>query len=81
MLLSSPSRGPCMEKFLSQNAYYEIKNFTKLVTEYLIKFEMKIHEYFPSQSKNGFVYIRNPFTANAQMLQTETGTQEEQVKL
>ena len=41
MLLSGPSRGPSMEKFLSQNAQYEIKSITELVTEHLMKFEKK----------------------------------------
>ena len=47
----------------------------------LMKFEKKIEGYFASLDKDKFAYIRNPFTANAQMLQTGTGTQEELVKL
>ena len=39
MLQSGPSRGPSIEKFLNQNARYETKSFTELVTEYLMKFE------------------------------------------
>ena len=39
MLLSSLSRGFFVEKFLNQNAHYETKSFTKLITEYLLKFE------------------------------------------
>ena len=74
MLLCGPSRGPYMEKFLSQNAHYGTKSFTKMVTEHLVKFEKKINRYFSSQDKDGFAYIRNPFTANAQMLRTGTGT-------
>ena len=31
--------------------------------------------------RNGFAYIKNPFTANAQILQTVIGTHEELVKL
>ena len=69
MLLSGPSRGPSIEKFLSQNARYEIKSFTELVTEYL-KFEKEIYGYLLSLRKDGFAYIRNPFSGNAQMLQT-----------
>ena len=70
-----------MKKFLSQNAYYETKSFIELVTKYLMKFDKKIDGYFPSLGKDGFAYIRNPFSANTQMLQTGTGTQEELVKL
>ena len=70
-----------MEKFLSQNAFCETKSFTELVTKYLIKFKKKIDKYFPSLGKDKFAYIRNPCTANAQMLHTGTGTHEELVKL
>ena len=72
MLLSSLSSGPSIEKFLIQNKRYKIKSFTELVTKYLMKSEKEIDEYFPSLGKNGFVYSRNSFTANAQMLQTGT---------
>ena len=72
MLLSSLSRGPFIEKFLIQNKRYDTKSFTKLVTKYLMKFEKEIDQYFPSLGKNGFVYTRNSFTANAQMLQAGT---------
>ena len=64
MLVSGPVRGPSIKKFLSQNAHYETKSFTKLVPKYL-KFEKKIDGYFSSLSKDGFAYIKNPFTANA----------------
>ena len=74
MFLSGPSRGSSMEKFLSRNAHYETKSFTELVIKYLIKFEKEIDEYFPSLCTDGVAYVRNPFTANAQMLQTGTGT-------
>ena len=79
MLLSNPLKGLSVEKCLSQNTHYEIKNITELVTEHLMKFEKKTDEYFPSLGKDA--YIRNPFTANAQMPQTGTGTHEELVKL
>ena len=46
-----------------------------------MKFEKQIHEYFPSLGKDRFAFIRNPLTANAQMLQTGTSTQKEQIKL
>ena len=72
MLLSDSSKGLSIEKFLSQNAHYEAKNFTELVTKYLMKFEKEIDEYFPSLGKDGFACTRNPFTANAQMVQTGT---------
>ena len=72
MLLSGPSRGPSIEKFLSQNARYETKSFTALVTEYLMKFEKEIDGYLLSLGKDGFAYIRNLFSGNAQMLQTVT---------
>ena len=57
MLLSGSSKGLSIEKFLSQNAHYEAKNFTELVTKYLVKFEKEIDGYFPSLRKNGFAYI------------------------
>ena len=81
MLLSGPSRGPTIAKFLSQNAHCKTKSFTELVAKYFLKFEKEIDEYFPSLGKDGFANIRNPFTANAPMLQTETGTREELVKI
>ena len=83
MLLSGPSKGLSMEKFLSQNARYETKSFTELpnITKYLMKFEKQIHEYFPSLGKDRFAFIRNPLTANVQMLHTGIGTQKEQIKL
>ena len=46
MLLRGPSRGLSMKKFLSQNALYDTKNFTELVTKYLIKFEKKLMDLF-----------------------------------
>ena len=75
MLLCDPLRGPFMENFQSQSAHYETKSFTKLVTKYLMKFDKVIDGNFQSLGKNGFAYIRNPFSANAQMLQIGTGTQ------
>ena len=42
MFLSDPSRGSSKEKFLSQNAHYEIESFTELVIKYLMKFEKKL---------------------------------------
>ena len=80
MSLSGASKGHYMEKFLSQNAHYETKSFTEQVTEYLMKFDKEIDVHFPSLGKGRFVYMRNPFTANAQMLQTGTGTQGKLVK-
>ena len=72
MLQSGPSRGPSIEKFLNQNARYETKSFTELVTEYLTKFEKEIDGYLLNLGKDGFAYIKNPFSGNAQMLQTGT---------
>ena len=40
-----------------------------------------IDQYFPSLDKDDFAYIRNSFTANAQMLQAGTVTQEKLVEL
>ena len=68
-----------MEKFQSQNARYETKSFTKMVTKYLMKFEKEIDRYFLSPRKDG--HVRNPFTANAQMLQTETNSRKKLFKL
>ena len=70
-----------MEKFLYQNPQFETKSFTELVIEHLMKFEWEIDKYFPSLGKDEFAFIRNLFTANAQILQAGTGTQEELVKL
>ena len=55
MLLSDPSRGSSMEKFLSQKAHCETKGITELATKYLIKFEKEIDRYFPSLDKDGLV--------------------------
>ena len=65
LILSDPSRGPLMEKFLSQNPHFEIKSFTELVTEHLMKFQKEIDSYFLSLDKDELAYIRNPFIANA----------------
>ena len=81
MLLSGPLRGPFMKKKISQNAHYETKSFTELVTKYFTKFGKNIDGYFQSLGKNGFAYIKNPFTVNLQVLQTETGTYKKLVKL
>ena len=70
-----------MEKFLNQNSQFETKSFTELVMGHLVKFEWEIDKYFPSLGKDEFAFIRNPFTANARILQAGTGTQEELVKL
>ena len=70
-----------MKIFLNQNPHFETKSFIELVTKHLIKFEREIDEYFPSLGKNEFAFIRNPFTANAPILQVGTGIQEELVKL
>ena len=64
MLLSGPSKGLSMKKFPSQNARYETKSFTELVTKYLMKVEKEIDKYFPSLGKDRFAFIRNLLTAN-----------------
>ena len=46
-----------------------------------MKFKREIDEYFPSLGNDEFAFIKNPFPANAQILQAGTGTQEELVKL
>jgi len=46
-----------------------------------MKFEKEIYGYFPSLGEDEFAYLRNPFTANAQMLQAWTCMQEELVEL
>ena len=46
-----------------------------------MKFNKEIDGYFPSLGKEGFAYIRNLFSANAQLLQTRSGTQDKLVKL
>ena len=45
-----------------------------------MKFESKIDAFFSSLGKDEFAHIINPFIANAQMLHTGTGTQEELVE-
>ena len=81
MILSGSSRGPFMDKVRSKNPHFETKSFTELVTEHLIKFKIQIDGHFPSLGKDELAYIRNLFTANAQILQAGTGTQKELVKL
>ena len=81
MIPSGLSRGPSIETFLSQNAHFETKYFRELASEHLMKFKKEIDGYFPSLGENDFVYIRNPFTENVQMLQAGTGTQEKLVEL
>ena len=66
---------------MSQSAHYETKSFTELATEHLMKFQKEIDVYFSSLFEDDFAYIRNPFTANIQMLQAGAGTQEELVEL
>ena len=56
MLLSGLSRGPSVEKFLSQKARYETKTFTKLFAKYLTKFKKEIGRYFPSPGNDVFAY-------------------------
>ena len=59
------SKDSSMEKCLSQNAHYETKSVTELVTKFLMKFEKAIDGYFASLGKDRLAYIRNLFTANA----------------
>ena len=70
-----------MERFLNQNPHFETKHFTELVTEHLMKFQKEIYSYYPSLDKDKLACFRNPFIANAPMLQTGTGTREELVKV
>ena len=79
MFPSGSSRGSSMEKFLSQNAYFKTKNFIQNWS-LNVKFQ-ESDGYFPSLGKDEFAYVRNSFIANTQMLQSETGTQEELVEL
>ena len=60
--------------------FFETKTFMELLTEHLMKFEKEVDKYFSSLGKNEFANIINPFTANAQILQAGTGTQEKLVK-
>jgi len=60
-------------EFLCQNPHMETKSFSELVTEHLMKFKKEIDGYFPSLGEDEFAYLRNPFTANAQMLQAGIG--------
>ena len=70
MLVNGSSRGSSVEKFLRQN---ETKGLTELFNNYLMKFEKKIVVYLPSLGEDWCAYIKNCFTANAQMLLTGTG--------
>ena len=49
------------------------KKLIELVTKYLIKFEKEIDGYFSSLRKDGFAYIKNAFSANAQSLHVKMG--------
>ena len=42
-----------------------------------MKMEEEINSYFPSLDGDEFVYLRNPFSTDAQVLQAGTGRQEE----
>ena len=68
-------------EFLCQNPQIETTRFSELVTEHLMKLEKKIYGYFPSLGEDEVEYFRNPFTANAQILQAGTGMQEELIEL
>ena len=68
-------------KFLCQNPQIETTRFSESVTEHLIKLKKEIDGYFPSLGEDEVVYLRNPFTANAQTLQAGTGMQEELIEL
>ena len=57
MLLSGPLKGPSIEKFVSQNARYETKSFTQLVTKYLMKLKKEIDGYFPSLCKDKLAFF------------------------
>jgi len=52
-----------------------------LVTEHLMKFEKEINGCYPSLGEDQFAHLRNPFAANAQMLQAGIGMQQELVEL
>ena len=64
-------------EFLCQNSQIETTRFSELVTEHLMKLEKEIDGYFPSLGEDEVAYLTNPFTANAQTLQTGTGMQED----
>ena len=46
-----------------------------------MKLEKKIDGYFPSFAEDEVAYLRNPFTANAQTLQSGTSMQEELIEI
>lgn len=68
-------------EFLDQNPQSKTDKFTELVTDHLMKLGEEIGGYFPSIGEDEVVYLRNPFTANVQVLQAGTGMQEELVEL
>ena len=68
-------------EFLCQNSQIETTRFSELVTEHLMKLEKEIDGYFSSLGEDEVAYLRNPFTANAQILQAGTGMQEEPIEL
>ena len=68
-------------EFLCQNLQIETTRFSELVTEHLMKLEKEIDGYFPSLGEDEVAYLRNPFTANAQTLQTGTDMQEKLIEL
>ena len=68
-------------EFLCQNPQFETSRFSELVTEYLVKLEKEIDDYFLSLGEDEVAYLRNPFTANAQILQAGTDKQEKLIEL
>ena len=67
-------------EFLCQNPQIETTRFSELVIEHLMKLEKEIDGYFPSLGEDEVAYLRNPFTANVQILQAGTGMQEELIE-
>ena len=68
-------------EYIDQNPRSKTDKFTGLVTEHLMKMEEEINSYFPSLDGDEFVYLRNPFSTDAQVLQAGTGRQEELVEM
>ena len=68
-------------EYIDQNTQSKTDKFTGLVTVHLMKMEEEINSYFPSLDGDEFVYLRNPFSTDAQVLQAGTGRQEEFVEM
>lgn len=64
-----------------QQSETDILLIKKLITDHLMKLEEELEGYFPNIGEGELMYLRNPFSANAQLLQPGIGIQEELIEL